>query len=333
MPDAPAVPEWVVTSEETASSMAAWARERGLAYQRLGLLPRASPNLRENPELGIDGWSTSSALKRGAIDTAYRSWGPRKERPLRFSESVCSGQLPSGLAGIVAHHSSAHSRVATGDLNFTALASTTAVLVMLPEAGRVTRELAGRPKSTRLIIEVGAPKPEYGPLTRRVDLTPALGKRYRWELWTQDDEALVARVFDAEVIAALDAAPERTAVTVEGGVLVVEANGYLDDPASLDSLVRLASALARALRAVAAHELPRLAPGTALPPPAETPFRRWAREGAAGVEWPQPPGDAATATSAYQAKIRAAPRERGCSMATLAAMAALAAGVAAVLRR
>jgi hypothetical protein len=221
--------------------------------------------------------------------------------------------------------------VASGGSNFTALASTTAVLVMQPEAGRVTRELEGRPKPTRRIIEVGAPKPEYGPLTRPVDLTPALGKRYIWELWTRDDEALVARVFDDEVIAALGTAPERTAVTVQGGVLVVEANGYLDSPASLDALVRLASALARALRAVAAHELPRLAPGTALPPPVDTPFRRWAREGAARVEWPEPPSDSASATSAYQ--TLAAPRERGCSMATLVAIAALAAGMAAVLRR
>ena len=298
----------------------------------MGFCPGRRATSREDPELGIDGWSNSSALERGAIDTAYRSWGPRKERPLRFSESVCSGPLPGGLTGIVAHHSSAHSRVASGGFNFTALASTTAVLVMEPQAGRVTRDLEARPKSTRRIIEVGAPKPEYGSLTRPVDLTPSLGKRYGWELWAGDDESLVARVFDDEVIAALDAAPDRTAVTVQGGVVVVEANGYLDDPPSLDALVRLAAALVAAIRTVALRELPRLAPGAPLPAPADTPFRRWAREGAARVEWPEPPHDSATAASAYQSMLRAAPRERGCSMAALAAIAALA-GLAAVVRR
>lgn len=330
MPDATSVPEWVVTSDETASALAAWATERGLHYERLGLLPRASRSLREDPEIGIDGWSTSAALKKGAIDSAYRSWGPRKERPLRFAENICSGQLGGGLAGVVAHHSSAHSRIASGGINFTALASTTAVIVVLPEAGRVTRELEGRYKPSRRIIEVGAPKPLYGPLTRPVDLTPTLGKRYRWALWTRDDESLVARAFDAAVVAALEAAPERTSVTVAGGVLVVEANGYLDDPASLDALLRLALALAGALRAVAARDLPRLAPGAALPAPADTPFRRWAREGASRIEWAEPPSDVATATGMYRSL--AAPRERGCSMAALAAIAALLAGAAAVRR-
>jgi hypothetical protein len=312
-----ALPDWLATTEETAAAMAAWARDRGLSYERHGLLPPASKMLRRS--LGDRGGTAQWVLypdlpgvqpgKRygGGLLISGRA-GRVPRRPPRFSENLCSGTLPGGLAGTLAHHTFVFYRPTGGEggINWVAQGYT-AVVAMLPEGRRVTRDLEAIPRQERMAegqkaTAVIGPKEsialEFGPVHKEIDLTPSMRERYRWEMWAEDDERLVTQAIDLSVVARLDAVPEETAVTVRGGMLVVEAFGLFVDPGVLDSLARLASGIAERLRRMAAW-MPRLEPGTALQPPADTRLHRWATAGAALVDWPQPPPDVAAAIAAY----------------------------------
>ncbi len=46
-----ALPDWLATTDETAAALAAWARERGLSYERHGAEPAAPFAVAE-----ADGW-------------------------------------------------------------------------------------------------------------------------------------------------------------------------------------------------------------------------------------------------------------------------------------
>jgi hypothetical protein len=292
-------PEWVATAEDAGAAMAGWARQHSLAYERVGLLPAASDYLRTGTQYGVDGWSRSMVQERGVPDGRIRSFSRPKERPVRFSENLCTGILPGGIDGTLAHHSGVIAGGVPGEPG-TRLVGTTAVVVLLPEGRRVTRELVGRPHVKGLKVIGPDPEKEQRELSYgEADLTPSLEDQYTWEVWAEDDERPVAELFDAELVEALAGAPDHATVTAREGMLVVEANGYLTDPLVLDSLLRPAALLAERLRR-AASRLPRLEPGTQLPRPADTPLRRWTVQGAGTVPWPQPPPDLRTAVSTYE---------------------------------
>lgn len=94
------------TSEETQEGMRAFAARHGLRYERTGLLPPASEHLtggigRGVRRAGIRKVERRTKLGREWIVTTTRGLA---KRPERFSENLCSGTLPGGLEGTLAHH-------------------------------------------------------------------------------------------------------------------------------------------------------------------------------------------------------------------------------------
>jgi hypothetical protein len=69
----------------------------------------------------------------------------------------------------------------------------------------------------------------------------------------------------------------------------------------MEAVIRVAAALAHGLERCAAG-LPALDPGAPLPPPADTPLRRWVTEGAATLSWESPPEDVPSAVEAYASR-------------------------------
>jgi hypothetical protein len=288
-------PEWAVSDEEAASAMAAWASQHRLRYERTGLLPAASEYLTAGLGQGIDGWRKSMVQTKGVPGGRIQFYDDRKERPVRFSENLCSGILPGRLTGTLAHHSGIYE---TAGEHGARLLHTTAVVAPSPDGRRVVRELTGQARAKgSYVIGSDLEKPARELSYDKIELPPSLGGRSEWTVWKYDDKDAVAVLFDPELVEAIERAPEHRSVTLRDGMLVVEANGYLTDPADLDALLRPACLLAERLRAAAGRLRP-LAPGEALPPPADTPLRRWVTEQAARVSWTDPPPDVPTAINA-----------------------------------
>ncbi len=286
-----AAPDWLASSEETRAALAGWARERRLDYAESGLLPPVSDHLRAG--LGVGPHVAGVQHGRGAL---IRYSAATVTRPERFSESLCTGVLPGGLEGTLAHHSFLF-RHRASTLRWDALGDTV-VAARVPETARVTRELAGRPRTGVVVTVTG---PEYGEDTKQLDLTPALGERLRWEVDADEDSAALEAALGPAAIGALEATPALTRICVRDGWLTVETQELQSDPEVLDALCRAASALAAALRS-AASALPEHGPEAGpLPEPPETPYRRWLAEGADRVAWPDPPPDVRTAVEAYLA--------------------------------
>ena len=310
--------DFVATTEVTAAVAADWAGRHGLAYERVGLLPAASPGLSNALGLG-------SRYADGRTRTSSGG-GPRRDgalirspmRPERFSENLCSGRLPGGLEGTLAHHTYIHGEGDGGEHRATGF---TVVVAFRPDAARVCRSLVGRVDDGTRTLAVAPPDPGYGPLLKPVDATPTLGDRWRWTAWVEDDETAIAAAFDAPVLAALDAAAGIRTISVMGGMLVVETERhYVDEPAKLDALAQVAAAVAGGLSRSAAR-LPRLEPGPVLPAPADTRLRRWVVEGAARVAWSEPPPDVDSAVQAYAAAASAGEPSRQAASARVRILA------------
>jgi hypothetical protein len=291
--------DWFSTPEETQARMRSWAAERGLSYEPLGLLPPASDFLRGGLGLGNVMHQSRVQHGRGAVLTFKDS----KLRPARFSENLCSGVLPGGAEGTLCHHSYLYRPADEG----WRVICDTVVLAHVPEGARVTRWLTGRPQKTRAKT-ITVTKPVYGADEKEVDLTPALRERIYWEVDADEDTEPLSRVFDPDVMAALEAAPELTRITVREGWLAVELPEAQDDPAALDALCRLAGALAAALRRAAAGERTLEPGGGPLPEPPSTPYRRYLDEGVARVRWEAPPPDVKTAIERYLAVAKDDPQ-------------------------
>ena len=291
MAQAPVRPDWVGTRDETAQAMASWARERGLAFEPTGLLPPASARLGRG--FGqTDQWAKVQGGKGG------KGFGSEETRPARFSENVCSGPLPGGLIGVLAHHSYLEYR-SHGETGSWGAFGFTAVVAEVPESLRVTRALLGdHPRDKSKLTAAIEGKAPYGPLSQEADLTPSLRERYVWELLIREDPVAVAEAFTPELIDALASAPEETKIVVQGGWVVAELWHYRWETAELDGLCRTASAVADAMRTAAAA-LPGIEPGAALPGPPPNQIERWLDQMVAQVEWPRPPDNVKEAAQAY----------------------------------
>jgi hypothetical protein len=285
-------PDWLVTGPSTADAMAAWAASRGLAFERLGLLPAASEELRIGAGAG---WQHTAVRVAEHLGGAVREYGKAATRPERFTENLCTGTLAAGLHGAVGHHFGAVRR--DPDQGW-ALTPFTAVVAHVPEAGRAVRSLhSERPIGGRTISLREQADLPYGRLLQEADFTPTLRDRVRWRLWFEDPPELIAPAFDGEFVAALSETPEDTSVVAGEGRIAVCSRGVLDPPA-IEALIRVAAALAQGLEHCAAV-LPALDPDAPLPAPADTPLRRWAGEGAARLAWDTPPKDVPSTVEAY----------------------------------
>jgi hypothetical protein len=276
--------------------MRAWASERGLLYEPLGLLPPASDFLHRG--LGMRGEMHHAPVQsgRGGI-ISYRN---SKLRPARFSENVCSGTLPGGVEGTLCQHAylgfAGHGE---GDPGYAAVCDTI-VLVRLPEGARLTRGLVGRAQRTRG-KNIVLTKREYRDDTKELEPSPALRERTWFEVDADEETRPLAGLFDPDVVATFEAAPELARVCMREGWLTVELPEIETDPAVLDSLCRLAAVLVVAARREAAR-LPGLEPGAGpVPPPPSTPYTQYLDRGVAQVRWDAPPPDVKTAGERYLA--------------------------------
>lgn len=245
--------------------MRAWAQHHHLIFEERGLLPAAGGVL--SAGLG-EGAHRSGFLAARSRHGVTRTGGLAR-RPERESFNLCSGRLPGGVEGTLAHHLHlAH----YADLGWTAVPHTV-VLVQLPEGGRVARDVRGAPWSPAL--RVGAvldlrqgdapPEPERTLLER---------DGWRWAVEPAEDERLLTALFGGAVGAALADAPEGAAVTIRDGLLSVTAAGLLVDERELGSLCAIAAALATGMRSAAAlrRGLDPAAVEGATKPKADAPF-------------------------------------------------------------
>ncbi len=259
------------SEEEAAAALDAWARGHRLRYERHGALPQASDLLERGQSKTERSAETAEAL--GAL-------GGVEAAPVaqRWSENLCSGVLPGGLRGVLAHHCY-RKGTEHGARNVTI--RHTVVLAPVLEGLAVARDLEGRADWP---VAVTA-KREYGPDTKRIE-----HGELTWQMSADEAEALVRP--------AIEGVPPTAEFSLRDGIVVAAVQGARVGPEELDALCLAAAAFADGLREVARAQRP-LVPGEALPDPRRTPARQWAQDGADRVSWQGPPPALQEAALAY----------------------------------
>ena len=254
--------DWYATSESQAGALAAWAEQQGLRYERYGVLPKVSELLSAGEE--------SSQLHAP---------------PARWAESLCTGRLPGGLEGTLAHFSY---RVYVTDAGWD-LYTHTVVVARVLDGIRVARDMEARPDwGTVLAFER-----EYGDTEQAIDVGGLV-----WKAPVEEDENLVR--------SAVATAPPDRFYSLRDGMVVVALKGVVDDREALYQHCLAAAAFADGLHSVARAQRT-LGPGVTLPPPRSTPYRDWVAAGAAQVTWRDPPPDLDSAATGYAAVARRDP--------------------------
>jgi hypothetical protein len=272
--------DWYETSEEQAAAMAEWARQQGLRYERYGRLPTASPLL----EKGHSEVDQAEAF-RATVGVDLRSFASGK--PGSWAENLCTGTLPGGVEGTLAHFSY---QVVTSDHRYTR--SATVVLARVLDGIRVARDLDGRAEQPT-VLEF---EREYGPEHKTVEQDGV-----DWLIPAEEDEALVR--------AAVAGLPSRYWYSLRDGMVVVAVEHVKADREDVYQLALAASAFADGLRRVAREQRP-LLPGDVLPEPRSTPYRDWTDAGADRVTWRDPPPDLDSAATGYAEVARRDPAAR-----------------------
>jgi hypothetical protein len=245
-------------------ALQAYARVHGLTFGGEGLLPAATPFLR----LGLGAGEHRAGVIVEETAHSVSSRGGFSKKPERRTANITRGRLPGGLDGLIAHHLHLEYRDAGGDDgSHWLVVPHTVVFAYVPEAARVTREL-------RVIDGVWTTDPPEDP---------------------RDVEELAR-----DAASMLASAPYGTVVELRDGALCVAFQGVVEDPAQLDKLCLLASAVADGARRAAALHPP-------LDPTAPTraqelpPDLQWVDTIRARIDWPQPPASVPAAQAAYAA--------------------------------
>ena len=273
-------------------ALEAWARDRGLVFEGEGLLPAATNLLREG--LGAGPHRAGVIVKETAHSVT--SLGGFSKKPERHTMNITRGRLPGGLDGVVGHHFHLEYRTSGDDDSWLAVPHTV-VFAYVPEGARVTRELT--------VLEPGAGIVSVGAvLSLSGDQTPALpvaaGEQIDGRLWRTDPPESWRDVQEMArgVGALIAAAPAGTVVEMRDGSLCVAVRGVIEDPAALDQLCRLASAVADGARRAAAF-YPPLDPTAPTAAQVLPPDLAWVEAAASTITWPEPPASVQAAAAAY----------------------------------
>ena len=307
------------TTEETAAALAGWARERGLRYERYGMLPTASEYLEPGESPAASGQRAQQVLEQVNVDIPAEHLASLDQRA-HWAESLCHGSLPGGLDGTLAHYCW-WQHVSSGDSGRWKIQTNTVVVAPLLEGTRIARDLEGR---TNWPTEITSYEREYGRDYKDVEIGPR-----KWQIPAEEDEQLVR--------AALERVPPLDAtITLRDGWLVALTRDEEVAAAELDTICRTVAAVADGLRD-AARTLRPLTPGDPLPEPRPTPYRDWVKQGADRVPWPAPPPDLSTAVNGYVQASGSDPevrkrklRGRLTILAVFAVIGAIVAGISAV---
>jgi hypothetical protein len=138
-------------------ALQSWASARGLRFQERGLLPPHTALLRESAGAG----SHLAGIVREEGHGLIRTTGGFTRRPERYTENLCSGLLPGGIEGVVAHHMYlAYHYLSSNSDSWTAVPHTV-VFTYLPQAAQVGDEVdlsqvaAAAPPGTQVELEEG----------------------------------------------------------------------------------------------------------------------------------------------------------------------------------
>jgi hypothetical protein len=286
-------------------SLRQWASDRGLAYVVEQLLPPLTPRLREG--LGMGPLRSDFDVPR--FGGALVSTGIRT-RPERQSTNVCSGRLPGGLDGTLAHHVHVGAWSTTSETvgRYWPAMRATIVVAQLPQRSRVASGLTvGRPAPPRALAEVSIRPRDRSDPARTIaphPTTRVVRGGLLWRFATEEDDATVDAIAGVAQLAALAAAPDDTRVEFEHGALCVWTPGLIDDADQLDALCRAAAAIAEGVRA-AVSAFPPLTADVAVAPPRSNARSGWIDAGVATVAWPQAPASVAEAVAAYEPVVAA----------------------------
>lgn len=309
----PALPgEFELPADDT-PSLEAYALERGLTHTPEALLPAWTPTLRAG--LGLGAHRSTRDTPGAGFFEGFAIERPRK-RPERRTAGICHGTLPGGAVGLVAHH--VHLRESTdsdGHTMWTAWPETVVVVDLL-DAGRAVSELrAGKAGEVKALMTLGRSKESSDPRVTMVapPVTVEEHDGFRWRFTPAEDPQTVSAIIGGAAPLLPTVAPD-VDIEIEHGILCVAVPGALADPAQLDALCRLASAIVAAVRASAAR-FPLLDPAVSAGPPEPTHRRRWIDDGVATVEWKEPPADFPTAVEAYRKVNRGRGRRIGWTIA------------------
>ena len=267
---------WYATSGEQAQALVDWARQQGLRYERYGVLPKVSALLS----------SGESQAERN--EWAAKNLGivaPGDGRPGRWAENLCTGSLPGGLDGTLAHFS-----YTVYDDNGRHTHTWTVVMARVLDGIRVARDMEARP-DWGVVLEFGR---EFGPEYKQIEQDGLT-----WKAPVEEDETLVRE--------AVRGLPTDRYYSLREGMVVVAVKGVIDDREALYQHCLAASAFADGLHRVARLQRPLLA-GDVLTAPRSTPYRDWVAAGAAQVQWRDPPPDLDSAATGYAGVARRDPQ-------------------------
>lgn len=290
--------------DDERAAMADWAAARGLAFEPEGLLPPLTDALRAGLGAGDHraGFVTRSS---GGVFTAV---GGFTKRPERSSWNVCSGRLPGGADGVLAHHVHLEQRRDKDGQSWYAFPRTV-VLAVLPDGVRAVRWLTGRPGprggvATGATISLGGGGEPIVPV-------PAWRGEVAGVSWTAEPAEEPSRIerIAAPAAGALADAPAGTSVELRDGALAVVAPGVVADTAALDALCAVAGTIAAVVAEIVASEPP--LGGDAVAAPAHDARGRWLADGAGRVAWEQPPASVEAAQAAYREIAVAIARRSG----------------------
>lgn len=289
-------------------TMAAWAQTHGLTFQEEGLLPPVTDALRTG--LGV-GSHRAGVITRddGRSTTAV---GGFTKRPERSTWNLCSGRLPGGVDGVVAHHVHLERRNLSSDGGDSWYAApSTVVFAVLPDGARAVRWLTGTPGAAGGVTSMATLDLSGGRSTPVVPVPTWQAEiaGVTWSATPAEDPSRLERIA-GPAGAALADAPPRTRIELRDGALCVAVRGVIDDPAQLDALCAVAAAVAGAVAAITAGE-PALDPAVPVGPPVSDAREAWLTEGVRQVAWPAPPASVDAAQAAYRQFAEGIARGRG----------------------
>lgn len=282
-----------------------WAEARGLAWKAEDTLPPVTERLRMGLGVGAHRASYRETSDRGMTVTT----GSMRKKPERETVGVSTGMLPGGLDGKLGHHVHLSHRGAGAEDRYLAHTDTV-VYAHLGTRAMPVFHLEGRPAGPADVkagITIGGTAAEMsGPLDEVVPAPKGLEEAggFQWTSFPAEPDERVRRIASGAT-RFLDGVPhERIRVEYECGELAVWARGVaLTNETELDQLCRFASALAAGLVDVA-DSSPALEPDRPLPLPEPDARAKWTREGAALVDWEQPPVSVVAAQERYKDDVR-----------------------------